>query len=44
MSAKKGLFSTWLTVLGVAVLIGLYTAYKLFAEGHGLFNTNDVIL
>jgi len=44
MSAKKGLFSTWLTVLGVAVLIGLYTAYKLFSEGHGLFNTNDVIL
>ena len=44
MSAKKGLFSTWLTVLGVAVLIGLYTAYKLFTEGHGLFNTNDVIL
>ena len=44
MSAKKGLFSTWLTVLGVAVLIGLYTVYKLFAEGHGLFNTNDVIL
>ena len=44
MSAKKGLFSTWMAVLGVAVLIGLYTTYKLFADGHVLFNTNDVII
>jgi len=44
MSAKKGLFSTWMAILGVAVLIGLYTTYKLFADGHVLFNTNDVII
>jgi molybdopterin-containing oxidoreductase family membrane subunit len=44
MSAKKGLFSTWMAVLGLAVLIGLYTTYKLFADGHVLFNTNDVII
>jgi molybdopterin-containing oxidoreductase family membrane subunit len=44
MSAKKGLFSTWMAVLGLAVLIGLYTTFKLFAEGHVLFNTNDVII
>jgi len=44
MSAKKGLFSTWMAVLGVGVLIGLYTTYKLFADGHVLFNTNDVII
>jgi molybdopterin-containing oxidoreductase family membrane subunit len=44
MSAKKGLFSTWMAILGLAVLIGLYTTYKLFADGHVLFNTNDVII
>ncbi len=44
MSEKKGLYSTWLVVLGIAILIGLYTALKLFIEGHGLFNTNDVII
>jgi len=44
MSAKKGLYGTWMAVLGLAVLIGLYTTYKLFADGHVLFNTNDVIL
>ena len=44
MSAKKGLFSTWMAILGLAVLIGLYTTYRLFADGHVLFNTNDVII
>ncbi len=44
MSAKKGLYGTWMAVLGFAALIGLYTTYKLFADGHVLFNTNDVIL
>jgi molybdopterin-containing oxidoreductase family membrane subunit len=44
MSAKKGLFSTWMAVLGLAVLIGLYTTYRLLVDGHILFNTNDVII
>ena len=44
MSAKKGLYGTWMAGLGFAALIGLYTTYKLFADGHALFNTNDVIL
>jgi len=44
MSAKKGLYGTWMAVLGLAVLIGLYTTYKLFSDGHVLFNTNDVII
>ena len=44
MSAKKGLYETWMAVLGLAVLIGLYTTYKLFTDGHVLFNTNDVII
>ena len=44
MSAKKGLFNIWMTILGIVVLIGLYTTYKLFTVGHVLFNTNDVII
>ncbi|MDH3880523.1 MAG: polysulfide reductase NrfD [Desulfobacteraceae bacterium] len=44
MSEKKGLYGIWLVVLGILILLGLYTALKLFIEGHGLFNTNDVIL
>jgi molybdopterin-containing oxidoreductase family membrane subunit len=31
-------------VLGIAILLGLYAAIRLFAQGHYLFNTNDVIL
>ena len=44
MSEKKGLYGIWLVVLGIAILLGLYTALKLFTQGHGLFNTNDVII
>jgi molybdopterin-containing oxidoreductase family membrane subunit len=44
MSEKKGLFGTWLVVLGIAILLGLYAAIRLFAQGHFLFNTNDVII
>ncbi len=44
MSEKKGLYGIWLVVLGIAILIGLYTALKIFIQGHGLFNTNDVII
>jgi molybdopterin-containing oxidoreductase family membrane subunit len=31
-------------VLGIAILLGLYAAIRLFAQGHYLFNTNDVII
>jgi molybdopterin-containing oxidoreductase family membrane subunit len=44
MSDKKGLYGTWLVVLGIAILLGLYAAIRLFAQGHYLFNTNDVII
>jgi molybdopterin-containing oxidoreductase family membrane subunit len=44
MSEKKGLYGTWLVVLGIAILLGLYAAIRLFAQGHYLFNTNDVII
>jgi molybdopterin-containing oxidoreductase family membrane subunit len=44
MSEKKVLYSAWLGILGVGILIGLYTAVMLFIKGHVLFNTNDVII
>lgn len=44
MSEKKGLFGLWLAALFVCVGIGLFAAFKLFSEGHYLFNTNDVII
>jgi molybdopterin-containing oxidoreductase family membrane subunit len=44
MSEKKGLYGIWLVALGIAILLGLYAAIRLFAQGHYLFNTNDVII
>lgn len=44
MSEKKGLYGTWLVVLGIAILLGLYAAIRLFVQGHYLFNTNDVLI
>jgi Ni/Fe-hydrogenase subunit HybB-like protein len=44
MSEKKVLYGAWLAVLGIAILVGLYTALMLFIRGHVLFNTNDVII
>ncbi len=41
---SKSLTGAWLGLLGVAILVGLYSAVKIFMEGHGLFNTNDVII
>ena len=44
MNEKKGLYGIWLVTLGIAILLGLFTAAKLFTQGHALFNTNDVII
>ena len=43
---KRGnrLFIVWIGILGAAIIAGIVTAVKLFIEGHGLFNTNDVII
>lgn len=40
----KSLPMAWLGLLGAAILVGLYGAVKILAEGHGLFNTNDIII
>lgn len=42
--ASKGSFFSWLGLLGVAIVIGLFAAFKLLTEGHHLFNTNDVLI
>ncbi len=44
MSENKGLYGIWLAVLGIAIVVGLITAVKLFSQGHGLFNANDVLI
>jgi len=44
MSEKKGLFGLWLAALVACVGIGLFATFRLFSEGHYLFNTNDVII
>ncbi|MEW6673513.1 MAG: NrfD/PsrC family molybdoenzyme membrane anchor subunit [Thermodesulfobacteriota bacterium] len=44
MSAKNKKMQVWLGILGIAILAGLIAAFRLFTEGHGLFNTNDVII
>ncbi|UCD81800.1 MAG: polysulfide reductase NrfD [Desulfobacterales bacterium] len=44
MSEKKGLFGVWLAVLGIGIVLGLITTFKLFSQGHSLFNTNDVLI
>lgn len=44
MHVKKNLYTIWLAVLGLGVLLGLYATVMLFSKGHVLFNTNDVIM
>ena len=44
MKGKNGLYYAWMALLGMAVIAGLITAFKLFTEGHGLFNANDVLI
>ena len=38
------LFTAWMTVLGLLMLVGIYTTVTLFREGHWLFNTNDTLV
>ena len=41
---SNGLFFSWLGLLSIAILIGLFAAFKLLTEGHHLFNANDVLI
>ncbi len=42
--SSKGLYGTWLGLLGIIIVAGLVATFKLFTEGHFLFNANDVLL
>lgn len=44
LKPSNGLFFSWLGLLGIAILIGLFAAFKLLTEGHHLFNANDVLI
>jgi molybdopterin-containing oxidoreductase family membrane subunit len=44
MKVSKGIFWTWIGLLGVILLAGLYTAFRLLTDGHYLFNANDVLM
>ncbi len=44
MKSSQGAYITWLGLLGAAILAGLYAAFRLFTEGHYLFNANDVLM
>lgn len=44
MNPPKGLYHLWLGMIGAAIIAGLYAAFRLFTDGHYLFNTNDVLL
>ncbi len=41
---SNGLFIVWVGLLSIAILIGLYAAFKLLTEGHHIFNANDVLI
>jgi hypothetical protein len=41
---SNGLFIAWVGLLSIAILIGLYAAFKLLTEGHHIFNANDVLI
>ena len=44
MKQSNGVYFAWLGLIGVAIAAGLYAAFRLFTEGHYLFDTNDVLL
>lgn len=44
MKQNTGVYTAWLSLIGVAIAAGLYAAFRLFTEGHYLFDTNDVLL
>jgi molybdopterin-containing oxidoreductase family membrane subunit len=44
MTKSRGAYITWLGLIGVAIIAGLYAAFRLLTEGHYLFNANDVLM
>jgi Ni/Fe-hydrogenase subunit HybB-like protein len=44
MKKTRGVYFTWLGLIGAAIVAGLFTAFRLLTEGHYLFNANDVLM
>ena len=44
MNGTRRLYGTWFVLLGIAIMAGLFTTFKIFLRGHGLFNANDVLI
>lgn len=44
MKQSSSAYPVWLGLIGLAILAGLFAAFRLFTEGHYLFNANDVLL
>lgn len=44
MSNAQKLYIPWLIFLLAGIAVGLFAAVKLFAQGHSLFNANDVLI
>lgn len=44
MKSSNSAYFTWLGLIGLAIVAGLFAAIRLFSQGHYLFSTNDVIL
>ena len=43
MSGNKVLNGIWLLLIGIGIIAGLYTAYRVFSEGHVIYVANDII-
>lgn len=44
MKQSSSAYNAWLGLIGLAILAGLFAAFRLFTEGHYLFNANDVLM
>ena len=44
MAEKKNLNPVWLAILGLFILGGLFTTFKIAAEGHGILSSNDQLV
>lgn len=41
---SKGVYGTWLGLLGLGIIAGIVTFITILVKGHGMFNANDVLL
>jgi Ni/Fe-hydrogenase subunit HybB-like protein len=44
MKQFSAIYTIWLSLLGLAIIAGLFAAFRLLTEGHYLFNADDVFM